>query len=97
MNTPTNTNRRGPNYLYPADDDREVTGASLREARLNKGVTMDELATAIGYANPGSIAQIESGLRPLSDPKLKAAAKFLGVHPTSIRRPRLKAIKGGKK
>jgi len=97
MNTPTNTNRRGPNYLYPADDDRAVTGACLREARLNKGLTMDELATAIGYANAGSIAQIESGQRALTDPKLAAAAEFLGVHPTTIRRPRLKAIKGGKK
>lgn len=69
------------------DHDWERTGATLRQLRLNKDVTQSELATAIGYANPSSIVNIERGIKPLPDGKLLKAARYLDVPPLSIRRP----------
>ncbi|MFJ4286448.1 helix-turn-helix domain-containing protein [Paenarthrobacter nicotinovorans] len=93
MPTPTKPTRRGPQNTYPANHDWERVGATLREIRTIRDLTQDELAVAIGYRRGSSISQIESGLRPLTNAKLKAAAKVLGVHPTDIRRVKLTAVK----
>lgn len=71
------------------DLDWERTGATLRQIRIMKGATQDELATAVGFVRGASIAQIELGIKPLTDEKLIKAADFLGVRPIVIRRPEL--------
>jgi len=86
--TPTKT-RRGPRKTHPYNDDWGRVGATLRELRLAKGATQDELATAVGFVRGSSIAQIEAGIKPLTDPKLILAADFLGIRPLAIRRPEL--------
>lgn len=89
MPTPTKNTRRGAKNSYPADHDWERVGATLRQVRLNNGATQDELATAIGFVRGSSVAQIELGIKPLTDQKLLLAAEFLGVRPIVIRRPEL--------
>lgn len=86
MTTPTKNPRPGPRRRHN-DDDWERTGETLRQLRIDRDITQSKLATAIGFVNPGSIAQIEKGLKPLTDGKLIAAAKFLNVSPLAIRRP----------
>jgi transcriptional regulator with XRE-family HTH domain len=53
-------------------------------------MTQAELATAVGFKHPHSIAHIESGYRALTDGKLIKAARYLGVKPESIRKPAVK-------
>lgn len=92
MPTPTKkTPKQTPNY--PQDQDWERIGATLRQLRTMNGATQDELATAIGFVRGASVAQIELGLKPLTDEKLLKAAAFLGVRPITIRRPELEAGK----
>jgi len=88
MPTPTKKALRGPRNAYP-DHDWGRVGATLRQLRLNAGYTQDQLATAMGFVRGSSVAQIEAGLKPLTDPKLILAAEFLGVRPLTIRRPEL--------
>ncbi|MGC0237322.1 helix-turn-helix domain-containing protein [Arthrobacter sp. SD76] len=89
MPTPTKGTRRGPRKAHPYNDDWGRVGATLRELRLAKGATQDELATAVGFVRGSSIAQIEAGLKPLTDQKLLLVADYLGIRPLAIRRPEL--------
>lgn len=90
--TPTKRTQRGPRNAYP-DHDWERVGATLKQLRLNAGFTQDQLATAIGFVRGSSVAQIEHGLKPLTDQKLRLASEFLGVRPLTIRRPELEDAK----
>lgn len=83
--TPTK-NTKGPRRRHN-DQDWGRTGETLRQLRIDRDITQAQLATAIGFMNSGSVAQIEQGLKPLTDGKLIAAARFLGVSPLAIRRP----------
>lgn len=89
---PTPTKKPRPYTVYP-DHDWERVGATLRQLRLDKGATQAELATAMGFMNSASVAQIELGIKPLTDSRLMSAAEFLGVRPITIRRPELKVGK----
>jgi len=85
MPTPTKKHRnRQPNHT---DNDWERVGATVRLIRTTNGVTQSELATAVGFIRHSSIAQIEAGIKPLTDEKLLKIAEFLGVRPITIRRP----------
>lgn len=86
MPTPTKNTKPGPRRRHN-DQDWGRTGETLRQLRLDRDITQSQLATAIGFLNAGSIAQIEKGLKPLTDGKLIAAARFLDVSPLAIRRP----------
>ena len=89
MPTPTKKTRNDlPTY---PDHDWGRVGATLRQIRITQGVTQDELATAVGFVRHSSIAQIESGIKPLTDEKLIKVAAFLGVRPIVIRRPEMEA------
>lgn len=90
---PTPTKKTRTNHTPYPDHDWERVGATLRQLRLDKGATQAELATAIGFRLHSSVAQIEAGIKPLTDSKLMAAAEFLGVRPIVIRRPELEATK----
>lgn len=91
MPTPTKKTRKELS-TYP-DHDWERVGATLRQLRLSAGATQSELATAVGFVRHSSIAQIEAGIKPLTDGKLMKAAEFLGVRPITIRRPELETGK----
>ena len=88
MTTPTNPKRRtGRPPGSPINDpDPARTGATLKQLRLDRDVSTQELATAMGYAHYQSLIQIEMGYRRVSDGKLIKAARYLGVPPLSIRR-----------
>jgi transcriptional regulator with XRE-family HTH domain len=86
MPTPTKKLKNIPSY---PDHDWHRVGATLRQIRTDRGVTQQELATAVGFVQWSSIAQIELGFKPLTDEKLIKAANFLGVRPIVIRRPEL--------
>lgn len=86
MDNTTGERRRGrrPNHN---DQDLERTGATLRQLRIDRDITQSELATALGFRYSTSVAQIEMGVKPLTDGKLLLAARFLDVKPLAIRRP----------
>ena len=84
----TTTTRRSSRRHSDADPER--TGRLIRQLRLNKEMTQAELATAVGFKHPHSIAHIESGYRALTDGKLIKAARYLGVRPEAIRKPAVK-------
>lgn len=58
-------------------------GAALREARLTRGVTQEELAQALGV-NRTTIARYESGLRSLPVSVLPRLAALLAVRITDL-------------
>ena len=56
-------------------------GQRVKMYRKNKGMTMEELALAVGYSNRSSIAMVEAGKRDISHEKVLAIANALGVDP----------------
>lgn len=72
------------------DTDPARTGALIRQLRLNKEITQEDLATAAGYRHHHSISRIESGERAIPDGKLIKVARYLGVDPAKIRKPAVK-------
>ena len=56
----------------------------IKKIREEKGLTQQELAELTGYTSRSSIAKIENGLVDLSQSKIMAFAKALGVEATSI-------------
>jgi transcriptional regulator with XRE-family HTH domain len=82
--------RRGPRAT---DKDPARTGRIIRQLRLNKDITQEELATAIGYKNHNSISHIETGFRVIPAGKLLAAARYLGVDAEKIRKPIVRVAK----
>lgn len=89
MNTP----KQRRSSRRHSDNDPVRTGRLIRQLRLNKEMTQAELATAVGFKHPHSIAHIESGYRSLTDGKLIKAARYLGVNPDQIRKPEVKVTK----
>jgi transcriptional regulator with XRE-family HTH domain len=66
------------------------TGRIIRQLRINKAMTQEELATAAGYKHHHSIARIESGSMPIPDAKLIKVARYLAIDPDKIRKPAVK-------
>lgn len=87
MNTQKRTYRPRP---YK-DRDPEKTGRIIRQLRLNKEITQEELATAAGYSRASCISNIETGYRAIPDGKLLKVARYLGVDAAKIRKPAVKA------
>lgn len=51
----------------------------IRQCRIEKGYTQEQLASMLGYTDRSSIAKIEKGLIDLSQSKITAFANALGV------------------
>jgi excisionase family DNA binding protein len=83
------TTTKKPRRFIPRthnDTDPVKTGRIIRQLRINKAMTQEELATAAGYKHHHSIARIESGSMPIPDAKLAKVAAHLGVPAHEIRR-----------
>ena len=89
------TTKKPRRYIPRTHNDKDParTGALIRQLRLNKEITQEDLATAAGYQHHHSISRIESGSMPIPDGKLLKVARFLGVEAGKIRKP---AVKVGK-
>ena len=75
------------------DTDLKKTGRIIRQLRINKGLTQEEVATAAGYKHHHSISRIESGDMPIPEAKLLRVARYLGIDADKIRKP---AVRIGK-
>jgi transcriptional regulator with XRE-family HTH domain len=87
------TTTKKPRRFIPRthnDTDPVKTGRIIRQLRINKAMTQEELATAAGYKHHHSIARIESGSMPIPDAKLIKVARYLAIDPDKIRKPAVK-------
>ena len=56
-------------------------GKNIANARINAGLTQEELAKKVGYQSKSAVNKIETGLRDLPQKKISAFAEALGVTP----------------
>jgi transcriptional regulator with XRE-family HTH domain len=68
----------------------QTIGAALRDARMTRGVTQEELARAFGVDRV-TIARYERGARTMSAPALLQMLSFLG-RPLSLDHPQPSAV-----
>lgn len=90
------TNKRKPRRYIPRthnDTNPAKTGRIIRQLRINKAMTQEEVATAAGYRHAHSISRIESGAMPIPDAKLLKVAQYLQIDPDKIRKPAVKVAK----
>ncbi len=57
---------------------------NIKKRRLELGYSQQKLAELTGYSSKGAIAHIEKGERDISQSKLEAFAKALGVKPGDL-------------
>ena len=66
-----------------ADDNKnkelEIIGRRVREARIAKGLTQDEVAEKMGYTSRTTINKIEMGINGVPNSKLSLLAEILNV------------------
>jgi len=56
----------------------------IKQLRIERGLSQDELANMVGYKDRSSIAKVEAGKVDLSQSKIAAFAKALGVTPAYL-------------
>lgn len=66
------------------EEAKKIFGENLKRIRIAKGITQEELAKALGYANRSSINKIEIGRSDMPRSKIEEAANFLGVSPLEL-------------
>ena len=66
------------------DDAKKVFGRNLKNLRLARGLSQEELSKALGYTNRSSINKIELGKNDLPRSKIVRAAQILGVNPLDL-------------
>lgn len=59
-------------------------GEKIKQARIEKGMTQEELGEKLGYKSRSSINKIETGERDIPRSQLKRIANILGVSPISL-------------
>lgn len=62
-----------------------ATGALIKSARLNAGLSQGKLARKLGYETPQYISNIERGLCSLNLRKAKKLCKATGMNPLELR------------
>lgn len=60
-----------------SDESRNI-GLRIREERIKRGITQDELGICIGYTG-SKISRLERGYHPVTDGIMLAIARALGV------------------
>ena len=63
---------------------KKIFGGNLRKLREARGISQEELSTAIGYSSRSSINKIEAGERDMPRSKIAIAAKVLRVEPSEL-------------
>lgn len=63
---------------------QEKIGLKIKNLRLSKKLSQEELAQKIGYKEKSSIAKIESGKIDLPQSKIIAIANALGITPSYL-------------
>lgn len=66
------------------EEARKINGRKLKEIRMAKGMSQEELAKALGYTNRSSINKIEIGRSSMPIEKVQKAAEVLGVSPLEL-------------
>lgn len=56
-----------------------LLGNAIKKARLDKGLTLEEVALKIGYKDRGTISNYENANRSISIPILIKICKALGI------------------
>lgn len=59
-------------------------GNLIREHRIQKGLSQDELAKKLGYKSRSSINKIELGLQDIPKNKVSSFARILSIQPESL-------------
>ncbi len=59
-------------------------GEKIKQARLDKGLTQEELASKLGYKSRSSVNKIETGGRDIPRSQIKKIAEILQVSPISL-------------
>lgn len=59
-------------------------GEKIKQARIAKGMTQEDLGEKLGYKSRSSINKIETGERDIPRSQLKKIAHILGVSPISL-------------
>ena len=59
-------------------------GERIKQLRIERGLTQEELADKLGYKHKTSISKIESDARRLTQPKIQAIADIFGVSPSEL-------------
>lgn len=65
-------------------DDLKTIGARIRDLRLKKGYSQEELAKKVGYTSRSSITKIEKGLVDLQQSKIYEFSKIFGITPADL-------------
>ena len=66
---------------------RNITGWNIRRIRIEKGLTVHDLASALppsAIRSSGEIAEIEVGTRKVYDYELLGISQALGVRPSEL-------------
>lgn len=61
-----------------------TTWQRIKELRKERGLSQSQLAEMVGYTDRTSIAKVEAGRVDLSESKIAAFAKALGVSPADL-------------
>lgn len=59
-------------------------GEKIKQARIDKGLTQEELASKLGYKSRSSVNKIETGGRDIPRSQIKKIAEILQVSPISL-------------
>lgn len=59
-------------------------GEKIKQARIDKGLTQEELAEKLGYKSRSSVNKIETGGRDIPRSQIKRIAEILDVSPISL-------------
>lgn len=66
------------------EDSKKKYGQNLRRLRMERGMSQEELAKALGYTNRSSINKIEIGRSSIPTEKIQLTAQVLGVSPLEL-------------
>lgn len=73
-----------PAYLMGWDQESSNLCDNIRRLRIKQGLTQEELAKRLGYADKSMIAKIEKGVVDLPHSKVSEFAKVFGVSPAYL-------------